>query len=268
MTLDTELVKLGKWTASQLRQDRDVVIVIGGMERSGKSSLSYWLGDVISFYAGTEFATENYVWQGIELVGKMWDLPERSVIVDDEAGLDLYKRESTSRHNRVINKALMISGLRNQCIILCVPSIWDLDKYISQRRGLVWIETKMHYKGSKIIRGHGVVRSHIESGTWDKPAYWQKEYDIYFPDMPYNFKQSYKKKKEAETKKRVEDMQDGVPIQNTAENLIKLALDVRERGKSSDKFTDQTLRDVLAGYGVKDKSYFYKVKKKHLQNTP
>lgn len=274
--VDPRIIRISKWIAAQLSQDRDVVLIISGPERAGKSSLAYWIGDTVSFFTGQQFGVDNFVWHGGEMVNKLWAMPETSVIIEDEAGYDLYKRESTSRLNRQINKALMVSGLRNQCVILCVPNMWDLDKFISQRRGLIWIDVSLRYstENLKLIRGQGTVRSHLTQSTWDKPAYWATEYSIFFNEMPYKFKVEYKKKKAAETKKRVDELSDkgNGQTENMAETRIKLALDIRELAKqcidNKEKLTDERLRSVLKRYGVKNKPYFYQVKKKHLQNKP
>jgi len=269
--MDKRLLQLSKWIASQLKQDRDVVIIISGPERAGKSSCSYWVGKGVSYYTKRDFSLNNFVWHGDEMVKKLWTLPEESALINDEAGLDLYKRESTTKMNRKINKSLMVSGLRKQCVTLCVPSMWDLDKFMSQRRALVWIEVKLGYDGEtgKLIRGFGTVRSHLEQATWDTKAYWATAFDIKFDDMPYDFKIAYKKKKKAETKKRIDELtgENGETAENVAEQKINMALDVRKMAElcqqGNKKFTDKELRKILKKYDVKDKSYFYEVKKKH-----
>jgi hypothetical protein len=111
--------------------DYDSFIVVCGHERYGKSTFAAQLGDYIS-----EGKLTNA--QICEDISSFLDALKNShkgeVIIFDEAGTNLFSREAMTSMNRILVKAFMISGLKNVCIILCLPSFFLLDSYIRNHR--------------------------------------------------------------------------------------------------------------------------------------
>jgi len=134
------LRSIGCWMAEITNQDDDIMLIIDGNERSGKSTLAYWIAKYASEYNGLEYSFDkNWVWDGWQLIDKIWNLPKHSPIIYDEAGLGQYKYRSGSKLNVAINYALMISALRNQVFIYCVPNIEDMHEFIKNRRARLWL---------------------------------------------------------------------------------------------------------------------------------
>ena len=111
--------------------DYDSFIVVCGKERRGKSTLAAQLGDYISNYK----LTNEQICEDINSFLKaLKDAHKGDVIIFDEAGTNLFSREAMTSINRILVKAFMISGLKNVCIILCIPSFFLLDSYIRNHR--------------------------------------------------------------------------------------------------------------------------------------
>ena len=111
--------------------DYDWFIVVCGKERRGKSTLAAQLGWFISEGKLTVAQICLTIDQFLTAlrISKPGD-----VIIFDEGGTNLYSREAMSRINRMLTKAFMVSGLKNVCIIICIPSFFSLDTYIRTHR--------------------------------------------------------------------------------------------------------------------------------------
>ncbi len=111
--------------------DFDNFIVVTGKERRGKSTLASQIGWFIS----DGKLTVDYICMTIdEFLKALREAKKGDVIIFDEAGTNLYSREAMSTMNRMLTKAFMVSGLKNVCIILCIPSFFSLDSYIRNHR--------------------------------------------------------------------------------------------------------------------------------------
>jgi len=111
--------------------DYDAFIVVCGHERFGKSTLAAQIGDYISEYK----LTNDQICEDISsFLDALKNAHKGDVIIFDEAGTNLFSREAMTSMNRILVKAFMISGLKNVCIILCLPSFFLLDSYIRNHR--------------------------------------------------------------------------------------------------------------------------------------
>jgi hypothetical protein len=111
--------------------DYDCFIVMCGKERRGKSTLAAQIGDYISEYK----LTNDQICEDINsFLDALKNAHKGDVIIFDEAGTNLFSREAMTSMNRILVKAFMISGLKNVCIILCIPSFFLLDSYIRNHR--------------------------------------------------------------------------------------------------------------------------------------
>lgn len=111
--------------------DYDCFIVVVGKERRGKSTFAAQLG-----YYMTEgnIDVSDICMDAEEFTSKLQSSIKGGVIIFDEAGTNLYSREAMSSINRMLTKAFMVSGLKNICIIICIPSFFSLDTYIRTHR--------------------------------------------------------------------------------------------------------------------------------------
>jgi hypothetical protein len=257
----TILKNTGYWMAQITRQDDDILVVIDGDERSGKSSLAYWIAHYALEYQDREITPETYIWNGKQLVSEMYDHPPHTPIIFDEAGLDQYKYQSGSKLNVQIKQALMASAMRNQIIIYCVPHFWDLDEFIRNRRCRLWFRTKKIYHGGQVLRGQYEFHSGGGQPKYGNAKWWNHDANNYFPDMPPVFKREYKKRKSYETKKRITQKMEEADIGLTKKDqtLNMLALRKRLNSRLQKEFTDKEIINLLDI----NKRYFYQVKREY-----
>jgi len=111
--------------------DYDSFIVICGKERRGKSTLAAQIGDYISGYS----MTNDQICEELNtFLDALKNSHKGDVIIFDEAGTNMFSREAMTSLNRTLVKSFMISGLKNVCIIFCIPSFFLLDSYIRNHR--------------------------------------------------------------------------------------------------------------------------------------
>ena len=111
--------------------DYDAFIVVCGKERRGKSTLAAQLGYHIS---GGRLTNDQICETLNQFLDALKLAKPGDVIIFDEAGTNMFSREAMSSINRTLVKAFMISGLKNVCRILCIPSFFLLDSYIRNHR--------------------------------------------------------------------------------------------------------------------------------------
>jgi len=124
-----------RWNKCQT-ENEDSIIVIAGGERKGKSTLAlrivYQLCKKQFFHHGKPDVDD------ISIEGKgfiSWlRHSEKMAGVFDEAGTAMYTRDAMKPIVKMINKRLMVCGYKYLFIILCLPSIFDLDTHVRNRR--------------------------------------------------------------------------------------------------------------------------------------
>ena len=113
------------------KYDYDSFFVVCGKERRGKSTLAAQLG----YYVSGGKLTNDQICETLEqFLDALNKSKKGDVLIFDEAGTNMFSREAMSSINRTLVKAFMISGLKNVCIILCIPSYFLLDSYIRNHR--------------------------------------------------------------------------------------------------------------------------------------
>jgi hypothetical protein len=112
-------------------QDYDCFLVVTGKERRGKSTLAAQIADYLS---NGKLDINNICLDIDQFLNALKNSNKGDVIIFDEAGTNLYSREAMSTMNRMLTKAFMVSGLKNICIIICIPNFFSLDSYVRQHR--------------------------------------------------------------------------------------------------------------------------------------
>lgn len=111
----------------------DGVIVVDGKERSGKSVL----GMIMGWYLSDGNLTLNNFAKGLnDAAQKIARLPDRSVIIVDEASTVFASKDSMTEEGKQLIKIMDIVGQKNMMFILCLPCIFDLNKTMAVRRSL------------------------------------------------------------------------------------------------------------------------------------
>jgi len=125
---------------SVLKKDWDFLLCIDGEERAGKSVLAQQIG---YYLTDGKMPIENICFTPKEFRERVINAPKYSCIVFDEAFRGVSSRGAMSETNKVLCSLLQEIGQKNLIILILLPSIWDLDKYVSLHRckGLIHVHT-------------------------------------------------------------------------------------------------------------------------------
>lgn len=115
------------------KKEWDAMILIDGKERSGKSIL----GMTCAWYLTKGKLTIDNFAKGLEEAkAKIRTLPDKSILVVDEASLVFNTKDSRTNVSVELQKIMDVVGQKNMIFILILPSIFDLAKSIATRRSL------------------------------------------------------------------------------------------------------------------------------------
>lgn len=122
-------------------EDDDIVLVVDGRERSGKSTAARQISCWLSLYFGLDFNNDNIHFDVEKYMKNSRDFNRRTenkvkgyVNVLDESRADLYKRRSMNNKLMRFTDYLTAVGKWRQIHILVLPAFHDLDKYITRWR--------------------------------------------------------------------------------------------------------------------------------------
>jgi len=129
---------LVKIIQESLKTDLDSVVAVGGIEGSGKSTLSIEL----CMKLDPKFRLDrNVIFQPTVSVvtKKIYGLPRYTPLSIDEAMRTMYKRNFATTESKT--QALIFSMCRkqNKPVFLNIPNFFDLDSYYRNHRVRVWI---------------------------------------------------------------------------------------------------------------------------------
>lgn len=118
--LDTKVIPdLGK-------RDKDIVLLIDGHEGSGKSTLGLQIGK----YIDPTLTINRIVFSAEDFRDAVLKAKKGQVIVYDEAFTGLSARSSLSGVNKVLVSLMMQMRQKNLCVIIILPTLFLLDKYV------------------------------------------------------------------------------------------------------------------------------------------
>ena len=174
--------------------DFDSFVVICGNERLGKSTLAAQLGMYIT---DGKLSVDNICMTTEEFLKQLKETKKGDTIIFDEAGTALYSREAMTTMNRMLTKAFMVSGLKNICIILCIPDFFSLDSYVRMHRInlLLYVVKRGRYLSYSKKRAKGISLK----GSKMKNVRVVKSLDYgWFPkQFPKELEEAYRKKERA-----------------------------------------------------------------------
>ena len=129
------------------KKDWDFAGLIVGQEGSGKSTLSF----IIAQYLTNMKLQLNQICAGAEdAINKLKTLPDKSLIIIDEAELLFSSRETMKKEQRSLTQIMMVIRQKGMILLLVSPSFHDLSKYIAVHRSRFIIRT---YCDPKMNRG-------------------------------------------------------------------------------------------------------------------
>lgn len=128
------------------KKDKDCVIAIDGREGVGKS----WLGLQFCKYIDPTFNLERVVFTPEEFREAIYKANMGEAIMFDEAFTGFSSRAALSRVNKTLISLMMQIRQKNLFIVIVLPTVFLLDKYISLSRTRVLI----HVYENKGRRGY------------------------------------------------------------------------------------------------------------------
>lgn len=168
--LDGYLKKVLDSIKKDVKKDWDFVFLIDGLEGSGKSTLALTCG---YYLADTKFSIKNIAVDGADALKKLEVLPDKSILVIDEAGLSFSSRDSMRKEQRHLTRVLTVVRQKNMVLILSSPSFFDLSKYISVDRSqlLFHVYAKNKIRGRWAMWGRKKKRLLYTLGKKDNNSY-------------------------------------------------------------------------------------------------
>lgn len=129
-----------------VKRDMDLIILVDGPERSGKSTLA----QQCAAYCDPSFNLARVCFTPDEFRKAIMEAEPGQAIVYDEAYTGLNSRGTMSVINRALVSMLAEIGQKNLIIFVVMPTFFDLDKYVAIWRSKVLLHV---YTGEKFERG-------------------------------------------------------------------------------------------------------------------
>lgn len=122
--------QLRKVKESLTQKDVDFVLLIDGPERSGKSNLA----SQVSYYVDPSFNQSRMCLTPEEFIRAINEASPGQAVVYDEAYTGLSNRQTFSKINKILISMLMEMGKKNLFVIIVLPSLFYLEKYVVLHR--------------------------------------------------------------------------------------------------------------------------------------
>lgn len=117
------------------KKDKDRVIAIDGNEGSGKSTLAFQIGKKVD----PTLTIERVVFSAEDFRDAIFKAKKGQCVIYDEAFTGLSARSSLSGINRVLVSLMMQMRQKNLFVIVVLPTIFLLDKYVALFRTIALI---------------------------------------------------------------------------------------------------------------------------------
>lgn len=172
----------------------DGVIVVDGKERSGKSVL----GMVMGWYLTKGNLTLDNFARGLgDAAEKIARLPDRSVLIVDEASTVFASKDSMTEEGKQLIKIMDVVGQKNMVFILCLPCFFDLNKTMAVRRSLFLCHVypdENYNRGRYAFYGERTKKTLYIQGkkNFDSYAFPEAEFYGQYMDFEPPFYQEYK----------------------------------------------------------------------------
>lgn len=111
----------------RLNTNRNWLAIITGETGSGKSWTSARMGEDLSKMTGRPFTSKNIVFEADALLEFIQNSKPRSVVVLDEAGVELAAREFMSQRNRSMGKVFQVFRYKQLALIWTLPDLSMID---------------------------------------------------------------------------------------------------------------------------------------------
>lgn len=214
---------------SVMEKDWDMVFLVDGMEGAGKSVFAQQIG----YFIDPTLCLDRIVFTPEDFRKAILSAEKKQCVIYDEAYAGLSSRGTMSKINRLIIKMLTEIRRRNLFIIIVLPSIFILDKYVAiwRSRALVHV-----YTGAAFERGYFSFYNldtkkelymngiKLYSYAYPRPNFHGRFYNHYLVDA-----EAYKNKKDVDTQKMMDDG-DAKKLQDIVDTKAKIAYNLRTVG--------------------------------------
>jgi hypothetical protein len=190
-TIHGLLAKQIRKAYKEMKKDDDVVILIVGPERVGKSKLRDLIGGYWEHLCGVKFWIDNIHFTTVEYMKFALKQPPFTFVSHDEARRDLNTKRSMAKTAVNFTNYMSECGDNNQVHCLILPAFSDIDKYIALWRVKMVIEVgkKKNSKTKEYERGLFRV---IKTKNKKKLAFFHKNKYTKFPRTMVAFTGTFK----------------------------------------------------------------------------
>lgn len=170
-----------------MKENDDLVIVVDGKERAGKSFRIRQIAKYCANYLGTSFTDENVFFTLQDYIDFSLSKPFYTVCVLDEGRNVLSRKSSMTKGNKKFTNYLSECGKRRQVHIIAAPAFHDLDRNVITWRckGVVhlikWFEEDTTTpSGYKLHRGSYVFYMNNDDliRQYEFPYFYPKHYEV------------------------------------------------------------------------------------------
>lgn len=114
-----------------LNTDRDIFVIVDGRERIGKSVLAQMIGWIAS---QGKLKLQNICLTAEEFADRVSNCEQKETIIFDECYLGMSSTDALRKYNRLIKQLVVTCGQKNLFVILVLPSVFDISKYMALHR--------------------------------------------------------------------------------------------------------------------------------------
>lgn len=219
----------------EMKKDDDKVIIIDGRERIGKSVFAQQMG---WFMSDGKLELKDICLTAKEFQKRVKECPHGATIIFDECYLGMASADAMKSYNRMLLKMLVTCGQKNLCLILVLPSVFDISKYVALHRAdaLIHIYKSKgergffaYYSAPKLKSMYIVGKKFYSYGKM-KPNFYGRFYNHYTVDET-----EYRKKKAESLRQLLSDKEEAVGIAVSASRLYRSLQLLREHTKLNAK---------------------------------
>jgi len=136
---------LDKVKHSLEKKDEDFVLLIDGAEGAGKSTLAFQVGK----YVDPTLVLDRVCFSGPQFRESIFNATKGQCVIFDEAFTGLSSRSSLSEINRMLVSLMMQMRQKNLFVIIVLPTLFLLDKYVALWRTRALLHVYKSKKGDK-----------------------------------------------------------------------------------------------------------------------
>lgn len=229
-------------------QNDDIIIVVDGEERAGKSLIIRQIAFYCAQYLNVSFGANNIHYDLNSYVDFSIENDFYSIVILDEARNVLNRKNSMSKTNKKFTNYISECGKKRQIHILGIPAYHDLDTYIINWRNKLVIHVLKYYeKNTKFKSNYGIKRG--EYYVYKNDEYLKKCYQY-----PYAYPKRY----------AFTGRFDNIEVLNTEE--LQKVEDKKDTGMF-EKYHSSKEKERLSKYEARWKERFIRVVKAVKENT-